>query len=151
MALQLKHYRKQLSKLNEENIFLLPWGGVVCRNCDDLGDLLTFKNIPQYKENDKSLWLLLSLVLFRENVILSTIIIDLSYYILTGRTLPHLLLQWLHSDGICARDAPWANQRSHGRPPMCTFQGCCIFLPKVGGSLEHWGPSGHWYVLQSVL
>jgi hypothetical protein len=69
MALQLKHYRKQLSKSNEENIFLLPWGGVVVKNCDDLGDLVIFKNIPQYKESDKSLWLLLSLVLFRENVI----------------------------------------------------------------------------------
>ena len=35
---------------------------------DNLGDLLSFKNIAQYKESDRPLWLLLSLVLFRENV-----------------------------------------------------------------------------------
>ena len=69
MTLQLKQYRKQLSKSKQEDIFLLPWGGVVCRNCDNLGDLLTFKNIPQYRENGEPLWLLLSLVLFRENVL----------------------------------------------------------------------------------
>ena len=68
MDLQVKQYRKNLSKTNEENHFLSPWGGVVCRNCDDLGDLLSFKNIAQYKESDRPLWLLLSLVLFRENV-----------------------------------------------------------------------------------
>ena len=68
MDLQVKQYRKNLSKSNEENPFLSPWGGVICRNCDDLGDLLSFKNIAQYKESDKPLWLVLSLVLFRENV-----------------------------------------------------------------------------------
>ena len=62
MDLQVKQYRKNLSKTNEENHFLSPWGGVVCWNCDDFGDLLSFKNI------DRPLWFLLSLVLFRENV-----------------------------------------------------------------------------------
>ena len=68
MDLQLKHYRKNLSKSKEENLFLYPWGGVVCRNCNALEDLLAFQNIAQYKESDKPMWLLLSLVLFRENV-----------------------------------------------------------------------------------
>ena len=69
MTLQLKKYRKQLSKSKQEDIFLLLWDGVVCRNCDDQGDLdLTFKNIPQYRENCEPLWLLLSIVLFRKNV-----------------------------------------------------------------------------------
>ena len=45
MDLQVKQYRKNLSKTNKENRFLSPWGGVVCRNFDDLGDLLSFKNI----------------------------------------------------------------------------------------------------------
>ena len=66
MTLHLKQYRKKLSK--EENVFLLPWGGVVLRNCDDLGDLLQFKSVAQYREHENPLWLILSLVLFRENV-----------------------------------------------------------------------------------
>lgn len=68
MTLQLRNYRKNLAKPNEENIFLLPWGGVVCRNCDDLGDLVSFNSVAQYKEENKPLWLVLSLMLFRENV-----------------------------------------------------------------------------------
>ena len=68
MTLQLKQYVKSLSKKKEENVFLLPWGGVVLRNCDDLGDLLTFHSVAHYREEDKPLWLLLSLVLFRDNV-----------------------------------------------------------------------------------
>ena len=68
MDLQVKQNRKNLPKTNEENNFLSPWGGVVCRNCDNLGGLLSFKNIAHYKERDRPLWLFLSLVLFRENV-----------------------------------------------------------------------------------
>ena len=68
MALQLMQYRKQLAKTNEENIFLLPWGGCVCRNCEELGDLVKYKNISEYREIGEPMWLVLSLVLFRENV-----------------------------------------------------------------------------------
>ena len=68
MTWQLKEYRRNLSNQNEQNIFLLPWGGVVCRNCDDLGELISYKSVTDYKEGDKPLWLVLSLVLFRENV-----------------------------------------------------------------------------------
>ena len=68
MTCQLNHYRKQLSKSEEENIFLLPWGGVVCRNCDELGDLLRYKSISEYRDNEKPLWVQLKLVIFRENV-----------------------------------------------------------------------------------
>ena len=38
------------------------------RNCDDLGDFLKFKSVAHYKEDGRPLWLLLTLVLFRENV-----------------------------------------------------------------------------------
>ena len=68
MTLQLKQFRKNLSKSKEENIFLLPWGGIVLRNCDVLGDLLQFKSVAHYREENTPLWLILSLVLFRENV-----------------------------------------------------------------------------------
>ena len=64
MSLQLKEYRRKLSNRNEENIFLLPWGGLVCRNCDDSGDLISYKSITDFRSGDKPLWLVLSLVLF---------------------------------------------------------------------------------------
>jgi hypothetical protein len=68
MTWHLKEYRKNLSKPNEKNIFLLPWGGVVCRNCDDTGELVSYKSVSSYRDGDKPLWLVLSFVLFRENV-----------------------------------------------------------------------------------
>ena len=68
MTWQLKEYRKNLSKPNENHIFLLPWGGVVCRNCDENGELVSYNSVASYRDGDKPLWLVLSLVLFRENV-----------------------------------------------------------------------------------
>ena len=68
MALQLKQYKRSLSKSSETNLFLTPWGGVVYRNCDELGDLLSFKSVAAYTGEDKPLWLHLPLVLFRDNV-----------------------------------------------------------------------------------
>ena len=67
MDLQLRQYRKNLSKPHEENRFLLPWASIVLRNCDDLGDLVSFKNYSDFKKSDRSLWVLLYLYLFREN------------------------------------------------------------------------------------
>ena len=49
-------------------MFLLPWGGLVLRNCDELGDLLHFQSVAHYRESSRPLWLILSLVIFRENV-----------------------------------------------------------------------------------
>ena len=57
MVLQLKQYKRNLSKSNETNLLLTPWGGVVCRDCDELGDLLSFKSVAAYKGEDKPLWL----------------------------------------------------------------------------------------------
>ena len=68
MTLQFKNYTKNLSKANEENKFLLPWGGVHLRNCASLGDLLSFKSVAQYRDQEHPLWLVLSLVLFIDNV-----------------------------------------------------------------------------------
>ena len=68
MTLQFKNYTKNLSKGNEGNKFLLPWGGVLLRNCDSLGDLLSFKSVAQYMD-EQPLWLVvLSLLPFRDNV-----------------------------------------------------------------------------------
>jgi hypothetical protein len=45
MTLQVQTYTRNLAKTNEENMFLLPWGGMVLRNCDGLGDLLLITEI----------------------------------------------------------------------------------------------------------
>ena len=55
MTLQFKNYTTNLSKGNEENKFLLPWGGVLLRNCDSLGELLTFKSAAQYRDRTATL------------------------------------------------------------------------------------------------
>ena len=68
MTWQLNQYRRNLSKPGETKRFLLPWGGVVCQNCDDEGELVHYKSVKEYRDAEKSLWLHLSLMLFRENV-----------------------------------------------------------------------------------
>ena len=68
MALLLNNYCQNLAKSNEENKRLLPWGSLVLRNCDDTGDLVTFQNVTHFREEDQPLWVLLMLVLFRDNV-----------------------------------------------------------------------------------
>ena len=67
MSHSLKNYLRQLSKTQEENKFILPWGIVVLRNCDQNGDFLTFKNIGDFKKGGKDKWLVIQLLLFREN------------------------------------------------------------------------------------
>ena len=68
MTLQFQTYSRNLAKTDEKNMFLLPWGGLVLRNCDELGDLLNFQSVAHYRESSQPLWLMLSLVIFRENV-----------------------------------------------------------------------------------
>ena len=63
----MRQYKKNLSKPNEENTFLLPWASIILRNCNELGDLVSFKNYSDFKKSDSSLWVLLYLYLFREN------------------------------------------------------------------------------------
>ena len=84
MTLQFKNYTKNLSKPNEESKFLLPWGGILLRNCDDLGDLLSFKSVAQYRDQEKPLWLVLSLVLFRDNVWHFQLIFCVKHFFLQG-------------------------------------------------------------------
>ena len=72
MTLQFQTYTRNLAKTKEENMFLLPWGGLVLRNCDGLGDLLQFQSVAHYRDSNQPLWLILSLVIFRENVSIGT-------------------------------------------------------------------------------
>ena len=92
MTSQFKNYMKNLSKPSEENRFLLPWGGVVLRNCDQLGDLLTFKSVSHYRDEERPLWLVLSLVLFRENVSYFSIKRKISNCFFIRCSFPHLFM-----------------------------------------------------------
>ena len=63
----LKNYLRQVAKTQEPNKFFLRWGGVCLRNCGENGDLVTFKNVKEFKTSQKRMWLYLPLLLFREN------------------------------------------------------------------------------------
>ena len=66
MSSKFKYYLRQLSKTQETNHFLLPWGGLCLRNCDENGDLVKFKSIREYRPLDNKMWLHLPLLLFRD-------------------------------------------------------------------------------------
>ena len=60
------YYLQQLCDTSlGSNAFKTPWGGLILKNCDSEGKLYEFKNIPEYKESRKQLWLYLSLKVFR--------------------------------------------------------------------------------------
>ena len=63
----LKNYLRQVAKTQEPNKFFLRWGGVCLRNCGENGDLVTFKNVKEFKTSQKRMWIYLPLLLFREN------------------------------------------------------------------------------------
>ena len=60
-------YIQKLCSDFPNNVHKLPWGIVAIRNCDEDGNLLTPKSIQDYKTNQKNLWLILELALFRQN------------------------------------------------------------------------------------
>ena len=68
MLPNLKNYLRQLATTSETNQFLMPWGGICLRNCDDDGDFLKFKSICDYKPLGQRMWLHLHILLFRDNV-----------------------------------------------------------------------------------
>ena len=63
----LKNYLRQVAKTQEPNKFFLRWGGVCLHNCGENGDIVTFKNVKEFKTSQKRMWLYLPLLLFREN------------------------------------------------------------------------------------
>lgn len=62
------NYKRNLITSKDENFFLLPWACILIKNCDDVGELLNFKTKQEYKDQTRSMWLLLKLHLFRDNV-----------------------------------------------------------------------------------
>ena len=48
-----------------ENVFKTPWGSVILKNCNTKGEIYCFKNIQDYKDSRKQLWLLMNLKIFR--------------------------------------------------------------------------------------
>ena len=65
------YYYQQVSHEKDENIFKLPWGGALIRNCDANGSILKFRTVKEYeqyrKNENKQLWVLLMLKVFRHN------------------------------------------------------------------------------------
>ena len=64
-------YFQQISHEKDKFIFKVPWGGAIVRNSSTNGKLLQFRTVKEYevykKENNKTLWLLLPLKVFRHS------------------------------------------------------------------------------------
>ena len=63
-------YLQQIAADLNNQFFKCPWGGVVMKNSDDNGKLLSFKSKDEYRHTEKKLWLYLSLKIFRHNGVL---------------------------------------------------------------------------------
>ena len=64
------NYLRNLTS-NEKEYFLLPWGGVVLKDCSGNGDLLSFKGVKNYKERHilgENQWIFLTIQLFMDQV-----------------------------------------------------------------------------------
>ena len=59
------YYLRQISADLDNNFFKSPWGGIVMKNANEFGELLTFKSKDNYKSQGKKLWLYLSLKIFK--------------------------------------------------------------------------------------
>jgi hypothetical protein len=69
----LTNFKRNISASRDKNFFVLPWSGVILKNSDDLGELLEFKSAKAYKDQRASLWILLRLHFFRDNVLLNQV------------------------------------------------------------------------------
>ena len=65
------NYFRQISENRDKHCFLSPFGGVILKGCDQVGDLYEFRNIGDYerlfkeKKLKMSMWLYLKLKLFK--------------------------------------------------------------------------------------
>lgn len=65
---QQTNYLRNLSKkCNGHNVFNIPWGGVIIRNCDKAGEFLDFKTVQDYRRNYQNFWTELIITVFRNN------------------------------------------------------------------------------------
>ena len=62
------NYKRNLIATKSKNYFVLPWACVLIKNCETDGEFLTFQTVKFFKDQKKSLWLLMKLHLFRDNV-----------------------------------------------------------------------------------
>ena len=132
MSSKYLYYLRQLSKSHEKNHFLLPWGGLSLRNCDENGDILTFKNIKEYKPVENKFWLHLPLLLFRANA--STYFFPSHFLILeylpcfSGRTLPCFQMSCMSGNGVSVWIGVGPEQGQH----------CCVAVPPFQGCISLW-------------
>ena len=64
----INNYRRNLSVGKEKNLLVLPWARIAIKNCKDDGEFIKFNTVKEYKSQSKSLWLLLKLMIFRDNI-----------------------------------------------------------------------------------
>lgn len=64
-------YFQQICDDKVKNIFKVPWGGALLRNCSSAGQVLSFRTVKEYekqkKETNRSMWLYLPLKVFRSD------------------------------------------------------------------------------------
>ena len=64
-------YFQQITQEKEKLLFKVPWGGAIIRNSLENGEVIKFRTVKEYetfkKENNKQLWLLLPLKVFRKD------------------------------------------------------------------------------------
>ena len=121
MSLKIRQYMKNLAKTKEDSIFLTPWASIVGRNCDDEGELLKFKSIAQYRNDNKPLWIHLQLILFSENVE-KLLIYHISYKFISRV----IIIQSTLVISVCSRFPRWVC--SNGRETLQIFN---VFILKL--------------------
>ena len=64
----LANYLRHIVKPDKggENIFTLPYGCVIIRNCKSNGELVSFETIQEFKDANNPFWILCKLMLFRD-------------------------------------------------------------------------------------
>ena len=67
-----QNYKRLLAQPGRK--FLNSWGGAVLRNFDSRGELLKFKTLADYKNQDQPMWVLLQLLIFKDekNIVFKT-------------------------------------------------------------------------------
>ena len=97
------NYKRNISASKDKNFFVLPWSSVILKNSDDLGELLEFKSAKTYKDQTASLWILLRLHFFRDNVFLYLVWFLVLMISVLGGTVCCLFLFWVWNNEICSR------------------------------------------------
>ena len=68
-------YYRQLLLPGTSNIHFLPWANLVIRNLSDNNSLVTYKMLNDYLKKREPIWILLQLIVFRDNGVFKPIFV----------------------------------------------------------------------------